>query len=156
MRAFFLTLTVAILVLNGWAQATKEAPLNDNDQIRFVALSVILTPWTSDSADVAAICVSVERKHPGNALLAKLKELSVRVKPKSGCYLDRKSLARERKTGKKSVILEVVDLKKLSADEAELRGGSYVGNMGADGCTYRLRRENGTWLIAAKEACYIS
>lgn len=78
------------------------------------------------------------------------------VKKASDSFLDDGAQVFDKITKDAGVRLDVSKLNWISKDEVTANGGSQIGNMGADGCTYTLKREKGLWRISATQRCWIS
>jgi hypothetical protein len=57
---------------------------------------------------------------------------------------------------KSGVIFSISKLQWKNEFEVLAQAGSYIGNMGSNGCEYTLKKEDGTWKITSEEKCYVS
>jgi len=157
----YLGIVLLVLALSGTvikAQTRAERPLSEDDEIRRVLIEHIRGPWVAWPERYEIICVSVDGKDPSKELLIRLQRTSERFKPGSACFIDENdgSSVKDKKTRKTTVMLSVNGIKKANAKTINAEAGSYLANMGADGCTYILKLENGVWNVDGKEKCWIS
>lgn len=144
--------------MDALAQIKPEPLLKQDDEVRRILIEHIRGPWIAWPERYEIICISFDKKDPSKELLARLQKVSDRFRPGSACFIDEGdgSSVKNRKTGKSTVMLTVDRIRKSDANTVHAEAGSYLANMGADGCTYTLKLENGTWNMVGEEKCWIS
>jgi hypothetical protein len=146
--------------VQGQKAQTTLSELSDEDAIRLVVLQKIIGPWIKDRQEsLSALYIAVDGdKDPSQALLARFDGLSRPVMKASKSFISHPegSVVKDKKTKKDGVLLTISRIKWKSKDEVTVTAGSYLGNMGSDGCRYKLKRIDGTWVFVAEAECYIS
>lgn len=160
MRTFFSIAILLVVNAGLYGQIVKSQKLTKGDEVRLIVLSEILKPRLSArniAKEIFYIAVD-DNQDPSPALLEKLSKPQMNLMPDSECFLDRDDgdSVRNVSTGERGVRLRVSKIKWLKPTLAELTGGSYVGNMGSDGCKYIVERKDSEWKIVSVTECYVS
>lgn len=142
---------------------TKE--LSDEDSIREVVFKKVIGPWMKEfDSSLAAHFLETyyiavdDDKDPSPELLERFSGLLRPVRKASESYVSEPegNVVKDKKTNKNGVLFTVSRIKWVNKNEVTLTAGSYIANMGSDGCRYSLKRVNGAWSIASKEECFVS
>jgi hypothetical protein len=62
----------------------------------------------------------------------------------------------DKETGRRGIIFSVTSIKWISETEAEVEGGHYTAPLAASGHVYKVRFENGKWVVKDDEMKWIS
>jgi hypothetical protein len=116
------------------------------DNIRESVFRYRIEPWQGNGP----FLLSVDRKDPNDAFMARFATLNGTVKKASASYF-KEGWLRDRSTDEKAVAFSVDSICWRSLDRVEVRGGMYCGGLCADGGIYRLRRKNGRWVVEEYE-----
>jgi len=137
-------------------KANPERSLSKEDALREVVFLSILKRWT-DRKDLRLFYLGVdENQDLSKLLLTRLQDKFPNIRNDSDCYIDRDSSVVNDETGERGVRFSISKIAWLNGDKAKVSAGSYVGNMGSDGCDYTLERKKGSWEITLTEKCWIS
>jgi hypothetical protein len=147
-----------ILISLSPAQTKPEQLLSQDDEVRRILVEHIRGPYIAYPERYEIICVSFDDKDPSKELLARLQRISERFKAGSACVIDDDdgSSVKDKKTGKHTVMLYVDRIRKIDAKTISAEAGSYLANMGSEGCLYTLTLEIDVWKISGEEKCWIS
>ena len=144
------------------AKITSNALINDLDEedlIREIVFRKILEQWRAPDASLKAFYLSVEDKDPSENLLKKfVGKYKVPIKKVSDSIIfapDGDSVL-NKNTKEQGVLFSVSKIDWKSKNEVALNAGSYIGNMGSDGCEYMLKKEHDGWKITSADKCYVS
>jgi|SRR5258707_14357314 len=80
---------------------------------------------------------------------------SLQLKAPDLARLPRREVKAKDRDGKESTY-SGVELREVLKLKVKADAGSYVGNMGADGCAYTLRLESDQWKVISRETCWVS
>jgi len=137
-----------------------ETKLNDEDSIREIVFKEILKPRISESRkNQKAYYLSVDGgKDPSENLLKKFAayQLSIKKVSELSISIEDGDAALDKALKKQGILLYISKLDWKNKDEVTVEAGSYIGNMGSDGCTYTLKREKEEWKISFLENCFVS
>lgn len=97
-------------------------------------------------------------KDPSPELLEEFNGLLRPVRKASESFISAPDgdVVKDKKTKKDVVLFTVSEIKWINKDEVTLTAGSYMGNMGSDGCLFTIKRIDGVWAISSQKECYIS
>ncbi len=154
---------VKLTITNTGLKNVSSLELNKSDDenlIHEVIFRTILKPYTvtPDKKWIAYYLAVDGNKDPNDDLLKKFTGYTTPVKKSSDSLISEAdgSTVLDVETELKGVLFSVSKITWINNDEAKVSAGSHIGNMGSDGCSYTLKRENGIWKIASKSECFIS
>lgn len=79
------------------------------------------------------------------------------LRPVSDSYLHEVGVSvKDKLTDQDGVRYQIREIRRLSGDAVVVSGGYYTSNLGADGCNYLLKYQDGSWSISEKTDCWIS
>ncbi len=141
-------------------QPKKEIKLSDEDAVYEAGFRIMLGRWLSNNTErYPNYYLKIEgKKDPSGPLMEKLSDLGVQIRKASDCFIFDKdgSIVLDKVTKKQGILFSISKLKWTSKDEVKFGGYDHEGNMGAFGCTYTLKREDGKWKMDKAEECWIS
>lgn len=150
---------LAVRTADSKITSSIETKLNDEDSIREIVFKEILKHWIPKSdKNLKAYYLSVDNKDPSENLLKKFTDYKVSIKKVSELTisLEDGNSSLDEALKKQGVLFSISKLDWKNKDEVKTNAGSYLGNMGSDGCLYTLKRENGEWKIISAENCFVS
>lgn len=155
---------VKLIVGSVDSKITSNAAANDSsdeDAIREIVFKKILERWQTPADNrLKAYYLAVDDdKDPGENLLKKIVgNYKIPIKKVSESFTSAKDgdIILNKITKEPGVLFSVSKVNWKNKDEATVSAGSYIGNMGSDGCQYTLKKENGEWKIVGASECYVS
>jgi hypothetical protein len=136
--------------------AEKDVVLSSEDALREIVFIHILKPWIAKTEE-GFFCLGVDvNQDLSKSLLKRLQRQTSKIRNDSSCLISDDSTVVDVESGKRGVRFSISKIKWVSETEAKVEAGSYVGNMGSDGCLYSLKKEKGEWRIVKEENCWIS
>lgn len=137
-------------------KANPEKSLSKEDALREVVFLSILKPWTGRK-NLSLFYLGVDvNQDLSKALLTRLQNQFPNIRNDSDCYIHEDSSVVNDETGERGVRFSLSKIEWLNGDKARVSAGSYMGNMGSDGCDYTVELKKGIWEIALTEKCWIS
>lgn len=144
-------------------QTSAAAPtnkLNDEEAIREIVLKTIIKSSINapgENSQIFYLAVD-DDKDPSDDLLKKFGQYPARIKKVSESFLSAPDgdLVLDKITKKPGVIFSVSKITWKNNDEVTVDAGSYIGNMGSNGCKYTLKREKDEWKIVSGQNCFVS
>ena len=97
-----------------------------------------------------------EEVNPSDALLARFAGRRPPVKKVSESVSKKYEGIFDKETGKKGILFIVTSIKWISETEAEVEGGHYTAPLEASGHVYKVRFENGKWVVKEDDMKWIS
>lgn len=149
-RAFGLTLAVAALA--AWPPVSLDARRDD-------ALEAVLRFELQEVSEPCTYYLEVDGEDPDPALLARLRDLGIRVEPRSACEAGLEiGGVRDRRTGESGAILHVSGLRRSLANPGAVAvdGGYYGGPLCASGHSWWLLWLPGRWVVHARQLRWVS
>ena len=144
------------------AKVVSNALMNDLDEedlIREIVFKKILERWRAPDASLKAFYLSVEDKDPSENLLKKFVgkyKVPIRKFSDSIIFAPDGDTVLNKNTKEQGVLFSISKIDWKNKNEVVVNAGSYIGNMGGDGCDYVLTKENGSWKIISADKCYVS
>ena len=97
-----------------------------------------------------------EKANPSDALLTRFAGRRPLVKKVSESFSKEYEGIYDKETGKKGILFRITSIKWVSETEAEVEGGHYTGPLAASGHVYKMRFENGKWIVEDDDMKWIS
>jgi hypothetical protein len=99
--------------------------------------------------------IGASDRDPNPSLLRRFRRNKPQVKPISACELDADGV-RDVRTRAKGLVFRIEKIKWVGRDEVEVYGGYFEGGLSSSGSRYRVKRENGRWVVKADHLVWIS
>ncbi len=134
---------------------------SEEDAIREIIFRKILEPWfSSNDSGLKNYYLAVDgNKDPREKLLKKLTaEFKVPLKKSSESIISAEDgdVVLDVISKQRGVLFSISKLEWKSQTEIKASAGIYIGNMGANGCDFTLKKQDGEWKIISSEKCYVS
>jgi hypothetical protein len=132
-------------------------PLSREDAVREAVFKHQIGRMTLARQEEEVVFLSVGQEgNPSDALLARFAGRRPVVKKVSESMSRKYEGIFDRETGGRGVIFSVTSIKWISETEAEVEGGHYTAPLAASGHVYKVRLENGKWVVKDDEMKWIS
>jgi hypothetical protein len=139
-------------------ESSGSPPLSREDAVREAVFKYQIERMTSalQQKDVVFFLSVDEEANPSDALLTRFAGRRPPVKKASESFSKEYEGIYDKETGKKGILFRITSIKWVSETEAEVEGGHYTGPLAASGHVYKMRFENGKWVVTDDDMKWIS
>lgn len=125
---------------------------SEADNIREAVFLYLINHWQEINEQLIYFLdfgLGGEHKDPSNEFIYRFKNNVFTVKRVSSCKIQTSGV-KDKKTGKKGIVLQVRSIKWISDNEVKVEAGYYLNGLGIEHSIYDLRKENGKWVVKDK------
>lgn len=139
-------------------RAAGSLSLSREDAVREAVFKYQIERLTTDlpKKDVVFFLSVGEEANPSDALIARFAGRRPLVKKVSDSVPKKYEGIFDKDTGKKGILFSVTSIKWINDSEAEVEGGHYTAPLAASGNVYKVRFENGKWVVKDDDMKWIS
>ena len=134
------------------------AKADNEDLIRKVVFTETIRFWNlhPDKTLKTYYLAVDDDKDPSGKLLEVFASYKVSIKKASDSFIKSDGSVLNKVTKKQGVLFFISKLEWINNNEVKVSAGNQIGNLGGNGCSYKLKKENDEWKIVSTENCYVS